>query len=437
MAFVDMLMPRFQWDIMSRCLVAWRWRFALFLLVTLMAAACTVAGPLILAYGILQVSRSAVVFAGWCFVAFAAVVACGRVLQDVKAVLVNQFEQNVRNLASVTTLDALLNAPTSLFSSVNPSKVSALLGGLHRSNKTYIQTYMMALLGGAVDIMLSFIVIGSSISWFVASSVLVYGSMIVWLTLLGNRRSGNFLKVAQESSHEGANLLGNILANVVSIRVCGGQRWSAGTYARLVQASRIEWMKLYLVRLRFGTIQSLLLFVQYSSVFVVLLWIHRDAGEVHEFVMVGMLLLQLNRPFEVLGLAIRDLAVARGTAEPIGEVMKGPGDPLKPAAVGRLMTSTGLVPVSVRGLSFSYQSVSGVVLSDVTADFGPGAINFVVGPSGSGKSTLMQVVLGINSNYEGSVSIAGMERRDIDDASYFEAVGYVPQEPRGRQSRGE
>lgn len=69
------------------------------------------------------------------------------------------------------------------------------------------------------------------------------------------------------------------------------------------------------------------------------------------------------------------------------------------------------------------------MLSEVSAEFKPGVINFIVGRSGAGKSTLAQVLLQMNRGYSGTVRVSGVDLITIDPEDYLPHVGYVPQEP--------
>ena len=96
--------------------------------------------------------------------------------------------------------------------------------------------------------------------------------------------------------------------------------------------------------------------------------------------------------------------------------------------------ASGGVGLSVRGLSFEYETASGAlpVLDHVDFDVEPGEVVAVTGVSGSGKTTLLSLLGGLDRIQRGTVVVGGEDlgrlRRD-DLARYRrETVGFVFQD---------
>jgi sulfonate transport system ATP-binding protein len=66
-----------------------------------------------------------------------------------------------------------------------------------------------------------------------------------------------------------------------------------------------------------------------------------------------------------------------------------------------------------------------LIFSDVAFQVAPGEIVSLVGPSGCGKSTLLRIIAGLDSAYDGQVSVLGHAPR-----LHLDEVGLVFQEPR-------
>ena len=68
-------------------------------------------------------------------------------------------------------------------------------------------------------------------------------------------------------------------------------------------------------------------------------------------------------------------------------------------------------------------------LRGVSVDVEPGRLTAIMGPSGSGKSTLMHILAGLDRPTEGSVTLAGLEITELDDARLTELrrrhIGFV------------
>ena len=86
------------------------------------------------------------------------------------------------------------------------------------------------------------------------------------------------------------------------------------------------------------------------------------------------------------------------------------------------------VPVTVRGVSYTYPSGTHRVLDGVDLDVAPGQHVAVLGRSGSGKSTLAQLLRGDATPDEGSVTVAGLHPSDLGEgiARYLSVVGQRP-----------
>ena len=132
-----------------------------------------------------------------------------------------------------------------------------------------------------------------------------------------------------------------------------------------------------------------------------------------DFVLINVYLLQIMRPLETLGLALRDMAQALGFMRPLLQMIAPDGAPCRvrpePRApeIARTRTPAPLersrspahaaIPLSApairfRGVRFGYDA-SRPVLTNIDLDIRPGSLTGVVGSSGSGKSSLIRLLL--------------------------------------------
>ena len=80
-------------------------------------------------------------------------------------------------------------------------------------------------------------------------------------------------------------------------------------------------------------------------------------------------------------------------------------------------------PIEISGLSADYSGVR--ALDDVSLDVEDGDFLGVIGPNGAGKSTLFSCMLGIHTDYEGTIKVFGQDIRRSKSA--LRKLGYVPQ----------
>ena len=78
-------------------------------------------------------------------------------------------------------------------------------------------------------------------------------------------------------------------------------------------------------------------------------------------------------------------------------------------------------------MSFAYDGDL-AVLHDVTMQVRPGETIAIVGPSGGGKTTLCQLIPRFYDVTSGSISIDGLDIRDVTQRSLHESIGIVQQD---------
>ena len=89
-------------------------------------------------------------------------------------------------------------------------------------------------------------------------------------------------------------------------------------------------------------------------------------------------------------------------------------------------TPTLDIGCELRNVSFSYGR--GPVLSDVSLQIPAGRITTLVGESGSGKTTIADLLLGLYGPDHGTVTVDGVELRDLNITQWRSMIGYVAQE---------
>ncbi len=81
--------------------------------------------------------------------------------------------------------------------------------------------------------------------------------------------------------------------------------------------------------------------------------------------------------------------------------------------------------VEIKNLTIEYPGVKAI--DNVSFSIEQNDFLGIIGPNGAGKSTLFSCMLGLNNQYDGSISFFGKNIRE--SKKYLKDVGYVPQKP--------
>jgi ATP-binding cassette, subfamily B, bacterial len=89
--------------------------------------------------------------------------------------------------------------------------------------------------------------------------------------------------------------------------------------------------------------------------------------------------------------------------------------------------------IALENVSFAYTGTAPEeerpILENFSFTFAGGRTTALVGESGAGKSTLVRLLLYLLKPTSGKVRVDGEDLADVQLASYYEAVAYIPQEP--------
>ena len=156
-----------------------------------------------------------------------------------------------------------------------------------------------------------------------------------------------------------------------------------------------------------GTLQTgdLIAFITYSMVIIM------------GFLMIGMLSIMLPRA---------DVAAQR-----IDEVFKTESSIADPAPEAcrddELATRTDGAEIAFNDVSFRYPGSQDCVLEHIDFTAKPGQTTAIIGSTGSGKSTVIKLVERFADVSEGSITIDGIDIRDLSLRALRSQLGYVPQ----------
>lgn len=137
------------------------------------------------------------------------------------------------------------------------------------------------------------------------------------------------------------------------------------------------------------------------------------------FVLLG---LGLTAPVAALGHGFDDMQAARRAVERIRDVLAVPSlpEPEYPVAPQGHR-------VELRAVRFGYVA-DHEILRGIDVELEPGTVTAIVGPSGSGKSTLVKLLPRFFDPTHGSVTLGGVDLRELDSRQLYRMVSFVFQD---------
>ena len=237
-------------------------------------------------------------------------------------------------------------------------------------------------------------------------------------------------------------VLNDNLVNVEMIKAFGAETGAQARFAKVTSDLEDSWKRLHLQRAFAGLAITVILAISVTATLLVSLTAVSDGTlSLGGFVMTNAYTLQIMRPLELAGSAMRDLSQAVEFVRPVLHVLEQPPEssPL-PTASGAADSPSEASKVHIPAAKPSHHPeirfdqvrfayVEGhPTLDGVDLHVPPGRSVAIVGASGSGKSTLARLLLCLYRAQSGSITIDGMPVDKIPPAHLRAMIGVVPQD---------
>ena len=150
-----------------------------------------------------------------------------------------------------------------------------------------------------------------------------------------------------------------------------------------------------------------------------------QAGDMMAFITYAMMIVMSFLIVSMVAVILPRAEVSVGRIQGVLDVepaVREPERPMTPAADaprGRLVFDH---------VSFRYPDAENDVVSDVSFSTAPGKMTAIVGSTGSGKSTLVQLAPRLYDPTAGTITLDGVDARQMSLADLRSRVGYVPQQ---------
>ncbi|MCJ2024474.1 ABC transporter ATP-binding protein [Methylobacterium sp. J-067] len=327
-------------------------------------------------------------------------------------------------IASTAFFTRLLHKTPAFFLTHNAAEIGTARQQGTQTLNLVTQLALGGLLPGSMQILVSVALLGNLVSWDIALVVLAYGAVVIWLDYVRIGRVKPSLDGAMASSQANAQLVGNAVAVIDTLRQTRGESWIAERFAASAGESFAHWRRYALVSSGFCAVLGVAAALQ-LAVTVLILVPRYDAGAISigGIVLFNTLLIQLNEPFHLIGMAIKESVEAAARFRPLAAMWMAPEEQ-EPAEPLPYRPSQGAI--AFEDVDFRYANGRGV--SAVSFVAVRGTPTFITGETGSGKSTVLRLLLKGLQPEAGRILADGTDLARVSRAEWFTHVAVVPQD---------
>lgn len=263
---------------------------------------------------------------------------------------------------------------------------------------------------------------GAGMTWIIALAVLTILCVVGVLMVVAMPKFKLMQKLVDK-----VNLVSReILTGLSVIRAFGREEQEE---KRFDEANR-DLTRTMLFTNRAMTFMMPLMMIIMNLISVLIVWVsanHIDAGTLEVGTMTAFITYTMQIVMSFLMICMMSVMIPRAAvaADRINEVLNT--EPVINDRADAMAIDQCHGVVAFHHVSFRYPGADGNALTDIDFEARPGQTTAIIGSTGSGKSTLVQLIPRLYDVTDGSVTIDGMDVRDVTQASLRDQIGMVPQ----------
>lgn len=363
----------------------------------------------------------------------------GRLLTDLRPLLVGTAEQQLHGRLSRRFFAHLLDLPMSYHVGRN---TGAVAHSLSQANAGCQQLIVNLVHGAPVIVELATVmtvlalVAPPALVAVFACSAVAYTAVFA----LAASRLRTHARAVSEAAQSVHATMADRLLNVETIKCFNAQPAARARFDEATRRLQHHWVVLHRQRAAFGVGVTAIFAVSVAaSLASAAHAVQQGTLTIGGFVLAGVYMLQMIRPVEALGLAVRDVAQAAEFARPLVDVMRTPaetlqGDGERSRGPGPATPDEAVPGAVAPGVRLTFAAVelaydpARPVLDRLDLDIDPGRQLAIVGPSGSGKTSIARLILRLFDARSGQVLWNGVPIERHARESLRAAVALVPQD---------
>lgn len=362
--------------------------------------------------------------------AYLAVLCAGRLLGELRPMLMGAAEQRLQARLSRRFFAHLLDLPAAYHLTRRSGALSQSISQATVASQLIVSS-LAQIVPTAIELVTVIVVLGHlgqpALAGIFAASTVAYAAVFRWG--LGQvRRHGKQVSANAIAAH---STLADSLLNIETIKCFGAAPDARRRFGAATGKLQQSWLALHRTKLHLGLAVAAVFAASVStSMFIALTAVDKGTLSVGGLVLATVYMLQMVRPIEAFGSAVRDIGEAVEFALPAIEVLHEATEvnPQRRDECRAPQPPPGApVDIDISGARLSYAG-GPPVLDGVDLRIPAGTSLAIIGPSGSGKSSLARLILRLLEPDAGSIRFGPVSSQDLSPTDIRAMVGFVPQD---------
>jgi len=350
-----------------------------------------------------------------------------RVAKNFQDYFVNVITQRVGNQLYAHSVAHSFSLPYSTFEDQRSGHLLQILQRARNDSQVFIISAINIVFTALVGIVIV-IVYAFTVDWLVGGTYLLLIPVLgITTVLLSSKIKGAQKEIVAET----ADLAGSTTETIRNVELVKSLGLEDQETLRLNNVNNkilgLELKKIKLIR-AFSFVQGTFINALRSILMFLMLWLifigHITLGQFFTLLFYSFFIFN---PLSDFGTVASQYQEAKGSMEALQKVFDIPSQkkPEHPVELG------GIEDIKFKNVSFAYNQTgptANEALSGINLEIKAGTSVAFVGPSGSGKTTLMKLIVGLYEPTKGTLSLNGVDSKQIDYDLFRRRIGYVSQD---------
>jgi len=242
---------------------------------------------------------------------------------------------------------------------------------------------------------------------------------------LGAARTARPMRAVSAAEVRSSAAMTDAILNYESIKYFAAEPQIQARFDESLARCERRWLSFYRCQTANGLVIAAIFGLSFGSAMLLAgAEVRRNAMTIGDFVLVNAYMLQIIRPLEALGFALRDIVQATSFLEKLVALMDREPECI---AGTQALSKDGTGELVFDRVRFSYDAGE-PVLDDLSFSVAGGRTVAIVGASGSGKSTLVRLLVRLLEPDSGRILLDGIPIHEVSPMTLRKAIAVVPQD---------